>query len=445
VLASLAAATLMPTSASANTVSVLDFGARGDGYTDDAAAFQAAINAVAGNGGIVFVPRPNVGYVIGDGQRTGTSFRCPSGVAWQGEGSRIIHRARTVEGRNELFDIRDVSDVTVDGFIIDGEEEVRKAVKLGGQTRRIALRNLEVVDCVNFAIACGDDGSAFEDVLLDRITIRGACGVAGTGSGINFFPRMQNGDLPASRGLTMRDLNIDVSDGRSPKGRKKRQAGPQCIKLNNLTGALIERCTGFGAAITGINVSNGTTDLTVVDSQLSGCTWGVRITSRSNDATTVTQNTILRRVSTRNSRKGALWLESGVSNTRIEECDFEREIVLTRSPQRRIRISESRGAGRATWKDANGRDVKIRGRRNDTIILNDKAGTMRLDSLTDERGRPVGVLGEFDFGSINGLTILGGAIGGIKTQGKVKPVLTGYRMEGTRIAPGGRVKLPPQR
>ncbi len=39
------------------TPSVKDFGAKGDGVTDDAAAFQAAYNAVSANGGVVFVPQ----------------------------------------------------------------------------------------------------------------------------------------------------------------------------------------------------------------------------------------------------------------------------------------------------------------------------------------------------------------------------------------------------
>jgi hypothetical protein len=38
-------------------VSVVDFGAKGDGKTDDTAAFQKAIDSVAGGGGVVLVPR----------------------------------------------------------------------------------------------------------------------------------------------------------------------------------------------------------------------------------------------------------------------------------------------------------------------------------------------------------------------------------------------------
>jgi hypothetical protein len=43
---------------------VLDFGAKGDGSTDDAAAFQAAANSLASTGGVIFVP-PGKVYLIG--------------------------------------------------------------------------------------------------------------------------------------------------------------------------------------------------------------------------------------------------------------------------------------------------------------------------------------------------------------------------------------------
>lgn len=42
----------------ANVVNVLDFGAKGDGVTDDYQAFNAAISAVTDGGG-VFVPEGN--------------------------------------------------------------------------------------------------------------------------------------------------------------------------------------------------------------------------------------------------------------------------------------------------------------------------------------------------------------------------------------------------
>ena len=43
-------------------VNVMDYGAKGDGVTDDTAAFTAALNAVGGQGGTVFAPTGN--YMI---------------------------------------------------------------------------------------------------------------------------------------------------------------------------------------------------------------------------------------------------------------------------------------------------------------------------------------------------------------------------------------------
>jgi polygalacturonase len=39
------------------SVSVKDFGAVGDGTTDDTAAIQAAIDSLSATGGIVFIPK----------------------------------------------------------------------------------------------------------------------------------------------------------------------------------------------------------------------------------------------------------------------------------------------------------------------------------------------------------------------------------------------------
>jgi hypothetical protein len=54
---------VVPSTASSTNVSVKDFGAKGDGVTDDWLAFEAAINA-AGPGGHVYVPPSSHNYVI---------------------------------------------------------------------------------------------------------------------------------------------------------------------------------------------------------------------------------------------------------------------------------------------------------------------------------------------------------------------------------------------
>lgn len=59
-------------------VNVLDFGAVGDGITDDCAAIQAALNSV-GNGGTVYFPLPSVSYLCK------SSLNVPLGVSLQGD------------------------------------------------------------------------------------------------------------------------------------------------------------------------------------------------------------------------------------------------------------------------------------------------------------------------------------------------------------------------
>ncbi len=70
------------------TVSVKDFGAVGDGVTDDAAAFQKAVDAVSSIGGIILVPDGD--YVINTTPSVGTksiTWNISTGVTWSGSAS----------------------------------------------------------------------------------------------------------------------------------------------------------------------------------------------------------------------------------------------------------------------------------------------------------------------------------------------------------------------
>lgn len=82
----------IPTSDSSQSsalVSVLDFGATGDGVTDDAAAIQAAIDSIPDTGGIVWFPRGTYKItsklIIGDGSAAAPST--VQGVKLRGEGA----------------------------------------------------------------------------------------------------------------------------------------------------------------------------------------------------------------------------------------------------------------------------------------------------------------------------------------------------------------------
>lgn len=66
-------------------LSVIDFGAKGDGVTDDTAAFQSAIDS-APIGGLVIVPTPSVFYSIG------SEIRISKPITIQGNGGSAVYR-----------------------------------------------------------------------------------------------------------------------------------------------------------------------------------------------------------------------------------------------------------------------------------------------------------------------------------------------------------------
>lgn len=68
-------------------LSVIDFGAKGDGVTDDTAAFQSAIDS-APIGGLVIVPTPSVFYSIG------SEIRISKPITIQGNGGSAVYRGQ---------------------------------------------------------------------------------------------------------------------------------------------------------------------------------------------------------------------------------------------------------------------------------------------------------------------------------------------------------------
>ena len=70
----------------AETISVLDFGAIGDGVTDDTVAINSAIASVATLGGDVLFPVPSVSYKVT------TTISLPAGVRLIGQGSNLRWR-----------------------------------------------------------------------------------------------------------------------------------------------------------------------------------------------------------------------------------------------------------------------------------------------------------------------------------------------------------------
>lgn len=89
-------------------VSVKDFGATGDGTTDDTAAIQAAVNSLTR--GTVWFPAGNY--------RLTTNVNCKSNVNMQGENARIFCTLSWAS-YGKFFNISGLSNVKVSGFIFD--------------------------------------------------------------------------------------------------------------------------------------------------------------------------------------------------------------------------------------------------------------------------------------------------------------------------------------
>lgn len=70
----------------ADTVNVKDFGAAGNGITDDTTAFQAAVNALPSNGGVIFVPRSAGGYKV----TTASLSLGTKSVIWEDDGAALV-------------------------------------------------------------------------------------------------------------------------------------------------------------------------------------------------------------------------------------------------------------------------------------------------------------------------------------------------------------------
>ena len=102
-------------------VSVKDFGAVGDGVTDDSGAIRAALDYINSiGGGTVFLPK-------GTYRRPDTSqrFYVYSNTTIEGEGdlSVILHDDTDTNPRNDLMYINDATNVTLRNFKVLGTAE----------------------------------------------------------------------------------------------------------------------------------------------------------------------------------------------------------------------------------------------------------------------------------------------------------------------------------
>lgn len=140
------------------SVSVKDFGAVGDGVTDDTAAVQSAIDSLGADGGTVIFPPPQ----SGQSYRVNHIIIKQSGVALLGIGGKvkllyngtgsdassadlgfIIRADKTLDHGGENY-----RNVSITGFLLDGNDQALYGLKLKGFTRRCVATQVEIAQCV---------------------------------------------------------------------------------------------------------------------------------------------------------------------------------------------------------------------------------------------------------------------------------------------------------
>jgi hypothetical protein len=180
--------------------SVHNYGAVNDGVTDDGPAFQNCINAAASAGTYA-----NCTDVTGKGFNFLTGIIVPSNADIRGFGALLLNNlpsGGSPAGGQGLFTVpgagstppyntttyTTVSNINIEGFRINSPSATpRQAIRLMGQMTNITLRNLTITNHVNFSISVGTFGSHFNGLVIDNVSISGACGLAGIGSGIDLY------------------------------------------------------------------------------------------------------------------------------------------------------------------------------------------------------------------------------------------------------------------
>ncbi|MBM7125055.1 right-handed parallel beta-helix repeat-containing protein [Dyella flava] len=154
------------------TLNVQNFGAIGNGSTDDTAAFNAAINALPSGGGTIVVP--NGTYMING--LTGISMKSNTRLSLQGNAS--INEIANSSERSSILKIYNVNNVEVLGGHFVGERvnhqgtagEWGYGIDIEGSST-IYVHDLAVSNCFGDGVLVSATGSGSTAVLSSGVTI----------------------------------------------------------------------------------------------------------------------------------------------------------------------------------------------------------------------------------------------------------------------------------
>ena len=148
------------------SVSVKDFGAVGDGVTDDTAAIQAAINYVASNGGVLTLP---------SGTYMSDSLQVTPTASFKINGTGTIKK-RTNAANNMLQIQGTTLPISVTGITLDGDFTTHSE---GGQglvgynISNMIVDNVTVTDVKNSGVIIYTDGTIHENNIVRNCTVNG--------------------------------------------------------------------------------------------------------------------------------------------------------------------------------------------------------------------------------------------------------------------------------
>lgn len=142
---------------------VFDFGAVGDGNTDDSAAFIKALQWSATNGGLVTVP-PNT-YAIAKTIRWDS--KGDTGVLWGLNGQGAILRSKITDGSDimALYSWNTVRYFKMSGISIQGTQSDGNGIHIAAQGQFVFFNNI-LIDSVSVERA-GKDGIVFEGDVFE--------------------------------------------------------------------------------------------------------------------------------------------------------------------------------------------------------------------------------------------------------------------------------------
>ena len=148
------------------SVSVKDFGATGDGSTNDTAAIQAAINYVASNGGVLTLP---------SGTYMSDSLQVTPTASFKINGTGTIKK-RTNAANNMLQIQGTTLPISVTGITLDGDFTTHSE---GGQglvgynISNMIVDNVTVTDVKNSGVIIYTDGTIHENNIVRNCTVNG--------------------------------------------------------------------------------------------------------------------------------------------------------------------------------------------------------------------------------------------------------------------------------